>query len=59
MPYPDVELTHAEAGHVYYQGKVYDLRLMATGWQLSRESPIYEGETIEDCSAWLMAQVTN
>ncbi|MFY4731183.1 hypothetical protein [Nitrospira sp. BLG_2] len=57
MPRPDTELTHSEAGYIYFQGKVYDLHLMAPAcWTLHRGKEIvYEGESIEDCEAYLMA----
>ena len=60
MPKPDVEMVHGETGHIYYQGKVYDVTRMADGWVLTRPTeftPIYTGGSVEDCCTWLMAQL--
>ena len=56
MVRPDTELTHAESGRIFFQGKIYDLHLMATVWTLTRNNErLYEGESVEDCEAYLMA----
>lgn len=60
MPKPDVQMSHEEAGRIYFNGRIYEVILNATGWSLSRPheflAPLYEGETVEDCCVWLTAQ---
>lgn len=61
MPKPDVELVHAETGHIYYNGKVYDVTRMANGWVLTRPFDtviIHTGQSIDDSCAWLICQRT-
>ena len=58
MVRPDLEMVHDEMGRIYYQGKVYHINRMASGWVLSRTDELYTGESVEDCCTWLMAQLT-
>jgi len=59
MPKPDVEMLHSETGRVYYNGRIYDVTRMATGWVVCRPcnlDQMYTGHSVEDCCAWLTAQ---
>ena len=59
MPKPDLEMIHEETGKFYYNGRIFDITRMVDGWTLSRQcftDRLYTGQSIDDCSAWLMAQ---
>lgn len=59
MVRPDLEMVHNEIGYFYYQGKVYNVVRLASGWELQHGSEsLYAGESVDDCSTWLMAQLT-
>lgn len=61
MPKPDVEMIHSKTGHIYFQGKIYDITRMANGWIVTRPMQFESlciAPTIEDACAWLMTQQT-
>lgn len=56
---PDVEMVHSETGHIYFQGKIYDITRMADGWKVTRPTQFDSlciAPSVEDVCAWLMTQ---
>jgi hypothetical protein len=58
MPRPDVQMFHAESGKIYYNGRLYDIVKMATGWVLTYQSSfdqLCEAPSVDEICCWLMA----
>jgi len=59
MVKPDVGMKSQSSGRIFYNGLIYDIAHGKTGWIITRPmdfEPIYTGDSVEDCCAWLMAQ---
>ena len=56
---PDVEMIHSETGHIYFQGKVYDITRMTHGWTVTRPmqfAQLCTAPSVEEICDWLIAQ---
>jgi hypothetical protein len=58
MVRPDVQMFHAESGKIYYNGRIYDVVKMATGWVLTYQSSFDQlaiMPSVDEICSWLMA----